>query len=172
MAAASASMVAMRSDRPVVGHGIAGGVDEWRDTTGWPSPSVCQRNSPWYRSVRPRASGWLEDMILGADGSMICAKVAELADAPDLGSGSRKALGVRLPPFAPFDSRAKRAIVEWCPERAQWSRRVEGLRCARSWQAIRLASEASEGRMVPRQNFLEGVDTNLSRRSAVRRGGG
>ena len=28
------------------------------------------------------------------------AKVAELADAPDLGSGSRKALGVRLPPFA------------------------------------------------------------------------
>src|SRR6266705_192137 len=31
----------------------------------------------------------------------LCAKVAELADAPDLGSGSRKALGVRLPPFAP-----------------------------------------------------------------------
>src|SRR6202023_1008800 len=29
------------------------------------------------------------------------AKVAELADAPDLGSGSRKALGVRVPPFAP-----------------------------------------------------------------------
>jgi hypothetical protein len=29
-----------------------------------------------------------------------CAKVAELADAPDLGSGGRKALGVRLPPFA------------------------------------------------------------------------
>ena len=29
------------------------------------------------------------------------AKVAELADAPDLGSGSRKAMGVRLPPFAP-----------------------------------------------------------------------
>jgi hypothetical protein len=29
------------------------------------------------------------------------AKVAELADAPDLGSGGRKALGVRLPPFAP-----------------------------------------------------------------------
>ena len=32
------------------------------------------------------------------------AKVAELADAPDLGSGSRKAMGVRLPPFASFDS--------------------------------------------------------------------
>ena len=29
------------------------------------------------------------------------AKVAELADAPDLGSGSRKAMGVRVPPFAP-----------------------------------------------------------------------
>ena len=28
------------------------------------------------------------------------AKVAELADAPDLGSGSRKAMGVRVPPFA------------------------------------------------------------------------
>ena len=27
--------------------------------------------------------------------------MAELADAPDLGSGGRKALGVRLPPFAP-----------------------------------------------------------------------
>ncbi len=35
------------------------------------------------------------------------AKVAELADAPDLGSGSRKALGVRLPPFA-FDSPSAR----------------------------------------------------------------
>ena len=37
------------------------------------------------------------------EGSGQRAKVAELADAPDLGSGSRKALGVRLPPFAPFD---------------------------------------------------------------------
>ena len=32
--------------------------------------------------------------------SVLSAKVAELADAPDLGSGSRKAMGVRLPPFA------------------------------------------------------------------------
>ena len=32
------------------------------------------------------------------------AKVAELADAPDLGSGTRKGMGVRVPPFAPFDS--------------------------------------------------------------------
>ncbi len=29
------------------------------------------------------------------------AKVAELADAPDLGSGGREAVGVRVPPFAP-----------------------------------------------------------------------
>src|SRR4051812_11916764 len=28
------------------------------------------------------------------------AKVAELADAPDLGSGTRKGMGVRVPPFA------------------------------------------------------------------------
>ena len=34
------------------------------------------------------------------------AKVAELADAPDLGSGSRKAMGVRVPPFALLRSRA------------------------------------------------------------------
>ena len=33
---------------------------------------------------------------------LLHAKVAELADAPDLGSGSRKAMGVRLPPFAPI----------------------------------------------------------------------
>src|SRR5438093_3995938 len=32
------------------------------------------------------------------------AKVAELADAPDLGSGSRKAMGVQVPPFAPASS--------------------------------------------------------------------
>src|SRR5437868_2191301 len=30
------------------------------------------------------------------------ARVAELADAPDLGSGARKGVGVRVPPFAPF----------------------------------------------------------------------
>ena len=30
------------------------------------------------------------------------AKVAELADAPDLGSGGRKAMGVQVPPFAPI----------------------------------------------------------------------
>jgi trigger factor len=33
----------------------------------------------------------------------ISARVAELADAPDLGSGARKGVGVRVPPFAPFN---------------------------------------------------------------------
>src|SRR3954469_23092505 len=33
------------------------------------------------------------------------AKVAKLADAPDLGSGSRKAMGVRVSPFALLRSR-------------------------------------------------------------------
>ena len=32
------------------------------------------------------------------------AKVAELADAPDLGSGDRKVMRVRVPPFAPTDN--------------------------------------------------------------------
>ena len=52
---------------------------------------------------------------LGADGAeggssggfllvinLPCAKVAELADAPDLGSGGREAVGVQIPPFAPI----------------------------------------------------------------------
>ena len=39
-----------------------------------------------------------------------CAKVAELADAPDLGSGSRKAMGVRLPPFALLRSRLRAGL--------------------------------------------------------------
>jgi hypothetical protein len=41
------------------------------------------------------------DGMLGWSAKIALAKVAELADAPDLGSGSRKALGVQLPPFAP-----------------------------------------------------------------------
>ena len=47
--------------------------------------------------------GWsrmLLSGIAGRDARRNRAKVAELADAPDLGSGSRKAMGVRLPPFA------------------------------------------------------------------------
>ena len=38
--------------------------------------------------------------------------MAELADAPDLGSGSRKAMGVRVPPFAPTPTpRPRRAAA-------------------------------------------------------------
>jgi hypothetical protein len=123
IAAAPASMVATRSDRPVVGQGIVAGLASCRETSGCPSPPVCQRKSPWYKSVRP---GGLDSArlggILAVDGSIRPkqpphlesqppdprvnlrysrpARVAELADAPDLGSGSRKALGVRVPPFA------------------------------------------------------------------------
>src|SRR5205814_6122638 len=43
------------------------------------------------------------------------AKVAELADAPDLGSGSRKAMGVRVPPFALLRSRRQSAHCEGGP---------------------------------------------------------
>src|SRR6202023_2083136 len=46
------------------------------------------------------------------------AKVAELADAPDLGSGSRKAMGVRVPPFAPAFARSEQArATAWRPRR-------------------------------------------------------
>src|SRR6476469_9760221 len=58
------------------------------------------------------------------------AKVAELADAPDLGSGSRKAMGVRLPPFAPASARpvasygsASRRHAEACRAKAVQPRR-------------------------------------------------
>ena len=46
------------------------------------------------RSPRDLRIAWLRESH---------AKVAELADAPDLGSGSRKAMGVRVPPFALLD---------------------------------------------------------------------
>ena len=36
--------------------GIDAGLERCRDTTGRPSPSVCHRNRPWYKSVRP--NGW------------------------------------------------------------------------------------------------------------------
>ncbi len=44
--------------------------------------------------------GTREGACATLDSSVPDAKVAELADAPDLGSGSRKAMGVRVPPFA------------------------------------------------------------------------
>ncbi len=45
-------------------------------------------------------------MLLNRAGVGILAKVAELADAPDLGSGGRKAVGVQIPPFAPRSDRS------------------------------------------------------------------
>src|SRR5688500_13181852 len=74
----------------VKGHGLIagdGGRPRWREggfAGSWPADSrVC--------CTLERSAG---------------AKVAELADAPDLGSGSRKAMGVRLAPFAPPTSRS------------------------------------------------------------------
>ena len=50
-----------------------------------------------------------------------CAKVAELADAPDLGSGGRKVMGVRVPPFALFDlaSVLTEASLRACQQRTK-----------------------------------------------------
>jgi hypothetical protein len=48
----------------------------------------------WYGFVR-------QQFVQRETSGPRAAKVAELADAPDLGSGSRKAVGVQVPPFAP-----------------------------------------------------------------------
>src|SRR5580765_1819654 len=94
IAGAATSIVATRSRRPVVGHGIVLGPASCREMRFSPSSPACHRNRPLKRSVC--------EAILAADGSIgeSCAKVAELADAPALGAGSRKAMGVRVPPFA------------------------------------------------------------------------
>ena len=59
--------------------------------------SQCQAR---YGSLR---ATWV---VLNRAGVGILAKVAELADAPDLGSGGRKAVGVQIPPFAPRSDRS------------------------------------------------------------------
>ena len=77
----------------------------------WPSQYVVVRDlAIWVLRYGHCAGMMGQGPIAGAassaqvaDASWICAlhaKVAELADAPDLGSGSRKAMGVRVPPFA------------------------------------------------------------------------
>ena len=66
IAAASASIVATRSARPVVGHGMLAGWASCRDTCGRPSPPGCHRNNPWYRSVRVSGSGALDGWGMGA----------------------------------------------------------------------------------------------------------
>ncbi len=63
------------------------------------SSCVCIRIGEVY-FLRAGADGPTAPAIQDGLQSKSSAKVAELADAPDLGSGSRKALGVRLPPFA------------------------------------------------------------------------
>jgi hypothetical protein len=70
--------------------------------------------------------------------------VAELADAPDLGSGGRKALGVRLPPFAPASARLRRATAR----RTLLGRRGGGL-AKRRLSSPRGASDRPEARASP-----------------------
>jgi hypothetical protein len=59
------------------------------------------------RLVRFRPAGKSSGIASGPR----AAKVAELADAPDLGSGSRKAVGVQVPPFAPDISSPTYSII-------------------------------------------------------------
>ena len=62
-----------------------------------PAPSAWKSVLPL---TRPKTACYARGLSLRR------AKVAELADAPDLGSGGREALGVRLPPFAEALARA------------------------------------------------------------------
>ena len=55
------------------------------------------------------------------------AEVAELADAQDLGSCGRKAVGVQLPPSAlAFQKSAKNAVLADIPEVCHATRRIRG----------------------------------------------
>ena len=75
------------------------------------STSLCLRSQQSARDDqdmvrrRPGRSRRAEPCYSGKSDDL--AKVAELADAPDLGSGSRKAMGVRVPPFAPAFARQR-----------------------------------------------------------------
>ena len=83
------------------------------------------------------------------------AKVAELADAPDLGSGSRKAMGVRLPPFAQPSLAEHRASVGW---------QARSLRsCANAVRTRRL-----NGRSITAMK-TEFVDVNETRKNLASR---
>src|SRR5213595_3878968 len=66
----------------------------------WPSPRrALERVIGLRRCIRQDGPGDMDRYRWYSEWPY--AKVAELADAPDLGSGSRKAMGVQLPPFAP-----------------------------------------------------------------------
>jgi hypothetical protein len=55
----------------------------------------------WRFALCGRLVGFVRQAVRQQASGPRAAKVAELADAPDLGSGSRKAVGVQVPPFAP-----------------------------------------------------------------------
>src|SRR5918993_5221556 len=96
------------------------------------------------------------------------AKVAELADAPDLGSGGREALGVRLPPYAEALARAHP------PSSAASPHEDRIRRCQRNAQEPRGRDREQNGRRGnrPRGPRLHqgGADTRLPPRQSARAG--
>src|SRR6266852_5823447 len=75
--------------------------------------------------------------------------------------------------LAPFDSRAERATIEWCPERGPLdpSRKtaVARCRCARSWQAPGSATRVDHGGREERDHDLVVADERVSASVAGRR---
>ena len=82
------------------------------------------------------------------------AKVAELADAPDLGSGGRKAMGVRLPPFAHLRS----------PHRASLGVRSRAKRRGASASAVRSATCRAEAELHAPSTLSEINEDRIHRR--------
>src|SRR5215204_4582949 len=77
--------------------------------------AICRNRASWGhgfagKTTRPRAanrSGVIREWhYTELDGALSWARVAELADAPVLGAGGRKAVWVRVPPPALLRSRA------------------------------------------------------------------
>ena len=104
---------------------------------------------------------------------VIFAKVAELADAPDLGSGGRKALGVRLPPFAPAFARAY--ATDYARRAAQlcaYARQARGTCLAGSRSAAREADlsavAATDGRRTYNSMKTEFADLTETQERARR----
>ena len=118
---------------------------------------------PAHEQARIGWSRMLLSGIAGLDARRDRAKVAELADAPDLGSGSRKAMGVRLPPFALLRSHALRASF------GAQALRIADVRRARSREAEAARSPkltSHENRIRRRQRNPE----DPARRNPERRG--
>src|SRR5882762_10073216 len=100
------------------------------------------------------------------------AKVAELADAPDLGSGGRQALGVRLPPFAllrsrvcarlPAEARTAKAGATECKHATEGCcRRL----VHRSAEARKVDAAQPRRRTTPKPMKTEFVDVNATRKN-------